>query len=125
MWTKEEVAVLPIILISIILVAFTLGHALKNKSDKIRNIPLIIIAVIILVLEVIKQVRAIVTGYSGWTIPLHFCSFFMVWFPLAQFTTGKVKQSWYGLQYCNFNTNVCTVLYQSKFNYWQFNCKPF
>ena len=92
MWTKVELIVLPIMLVTIILISVTLGHMLKNKSQKVRSIPLIIIAAVILVLEVIKQIRAIATGYSGWTIPLHFCSFFMVWFPLAQFTTGKVKQ---------------------------------
>ena len=93
MWTKDELIVLPIMLLSIIIIAGLLGYLLRNKSEKIRSIPLIVIAVVILVLEVIKQVRAIVIDdYSTWTVPLHFCSFFMVWFPLAQFTRGKVKQ---------------------------------
>lgn len=93
MWTKDELIVLPIMLISIIIIAGLLGYFLRNKSEKIRSIPLIVIAVVILVLEVIKQIRALATDtYTGWTIPLHFCSFFMVWFPLAQFTRGKLKQ---------------------------------
>ena len=93
MWTEDEMIVLPIMLISIIIISALLGYLLRNKSEKIRGIPLIVIASVILVLEVIKQIRAGVTGeYTTWTIPLHFCSFFMVWFPLAQFTTGKVKQ---------------------------------
>ena len=108
MWTKDEMIVLPIMLVSILIISALLGYLLRNKSEKVRNIPLIVIASVILVLEVIKQIRAGVTGeYTTWTIPLHFCSFFMVWYPLAQFTKGKLKQV--GMA-CSFSTSAMMFL---------------
>lgn len=103
-WTKAEAIVLPLMLVLIFSISALLGYFLRNKSEKIRSIPLIVIAAVLLILEVIKQLRALILGtYSGWTIPLHFCSFFMVWFPLAQFTTGKVKQVGTA---CSFATSI-------------------
>lgn len=103
-YTKSEAIVLPIMLFAILTISALLGYFLRNKSEKIRGIPLIVIAAVLLALELTKQLRAIITNtYTGWTIPLHFCSFFMVWFPLAQFTTGKVKQV--GMA-CSFATSA-------------------
>ncbi len=36
-----------------------------------------VIAIIILLLEIIKQIICIKEGYSFWDIPLHFCSLFL------------------------------------------------
>lgn len=83
-WSKDEIIVLPIMLIVIILIAVILGVALRKRSDKIRAIPLQIIAIVVLVLEIIKQIINIVEGYDTWTIPLHYCSMFVFFFPLAQ-----------------------------------------
>lgn len=70
-----------------------LWYFLKNKNDKIKNIPFFVIATILLVLEVIKQTYSIVKGtWSWWTFPLHFCSLYMIWFSLDVFGRGKIKQ---------------------------------
>ena len=42
-------------------------------------------------LEVIKQVREFKSGYDYWAIPLHFCSLFLYFYPLAVFAKGKIK----------------------------------
>jgi len=90
-WTKVDFIVLPITLVAIILIAFFLRVLLKNKSENIRKIPLILITCFMLVMELIKQVLSFKKGYDYWTIPLHFCSLFIYFCPLAVFAKGKLN----------------------------------
>ena len=90
-WSDMDFAVLPATLLIIILISLFLHAILKNKSDRIKEIPLIVITCILLVLEVIKQVREFKSGYDYWAIPLHFCSLFLYFYPLAVFAKGKIK----------------------------------
>jgi len=90
-WSDMDFAVLPATLLIIILISLALYAILKNKSDRIKEIPLIVITCILLVLEVIKQVREFRSGYDYWAIPLHFCSLFLYFYPLAVFAKGKIK----------------------------------
>lgn len=90
-WQGLEFIVLPIMLIGIILIAILLGVLLKNKSENIKAIPLQIITIIILILEIIKQIKNIQNGFSTWALPFHYCSMFVFFFPLSQFSKGKVK----------------------------------
>lgn len=92
-YSIAELIVLPCMIAAIALICTVLGLLLKNKPDNIRAIPLQVIAGIIIVLEIIKQIIAIVNGYSAWTIPLHFCSLFVFFIPLAQFTKGRFQQT--------------------------------
>lgn len=91
--TKEEWIVLIIMLVGIIGIAILLGFLLRNKSEKIRRLPLLVVTIILIVLEVIKQVRSIVKGYDMWTFPLHFCSTYFIWFSFANFTKGKFQKA--------------------------------
>ena len=72
-WSQSDLIVLPISLGVIIVISILLCVLFKNKSAQTRSIPLMVIAATILVLEVIKQVKAIAEGYGFWTFPLHFC----------------------------------------------------
>lgn len=92
MWTSDEKCVLPLTLGIIIIISLVLYAVLRNKQNKIKNIPLIVITLIMLILEVIKQIRAIKEGYNTWTIPLHFCSLFLYFYPLAVFCKGRIKE---------------------------------
>lgn len=92
-YTKDEFLVLGISLAVMILSAIFLGVLLKNKSEKIKQIPFIVITILIIALELIKQIRAIINGYDMWTFPMHFCSTYFVWFALANFTKGKFKKA--------------------------------
>jgi hypothetical protein len=65
---------------------------LIDKPYKIREIPFVVITVIILVLEVIKQTLEIIRGYNLFALPFHFCSLFIFLYPLAHFTKGKAKE---------------------------------
>ena len=91
-YTTSQKIVMPSMLVLIIVLGLLLNFLLKNKSDKIKNLPLTIIAVLIVVLEIIKQIYHIKNGsWSTWLIPIHFCSSFIFWLPFAQFSKGKTK----------------------------------
>lgn len=72
-----------------IALAFILSRLLKNKDCETQMLPLKICTVILLLLEAAKQITGIVTGYDTYWIPLHFCSLFLYFHPLACFYKGK------------------------------------
>ena len=90
-WNKSEMIILPLMLLFILLITIILGLLLKNKSQKIKSLPLLVLSIIVLVLEITKQIENIVDGFSWWAIPLHYCSLFVFFFPLAQFGNEKLK----------------------------------
>ena len=90
-WTIYHVyTVIPALIIELI-GAFFIGKALKGKSEKIRLIPIQVITIILLVLEVAKQLYGLITGYDLYSIPLHYCSLFLFIFPFVSFYKGKHK----------------------------------
>ena len=81
-----------VILIMGVIFKFTLRKAPLAK----RQIPVNTLGAIILILEVVKQGYHIINGdWITWYIPLHFCSFFLVWYAVALFTRGKIRQLMY------------------------------
>lgn len=88
-WTPLHVYTLIPQFIVYIALAFLLSRVLKNKSFETQLLPLKICTILLLLLEVAKQVMGIVTGYSTYWIPLHFCSLFLYFHPLACFYKGK------------------------------------
>ena len=92
-WTYADKRVLPIALLLVIDLTLAIYLIFRKKSDKIKNIPLIVITAIMLIMEVAKQSISIKQGYNLWHVPLHFCSLFIYWFPLMAFLKdGKVKR---------------------------------
>ncbi len=78
----------------IIAISVLVVFLLKNKSEKIKRIPLYIIGGILVVLEISKQIKnltgfytqhyfSFLTGETAeldyWAFPFHFCSFFVFW----------------------------------------------
>lgn len=90
MYTKSEWRVMPIALLIILTITFILWIWLKNKSQKIKDIPFFIVALLLLLGEVAKQCVGLLDkdGYDTWWIPLHFCSTYFVWFSFAEFSRG-------------------------------------
>lgn len=101
-WTKEHAITLIPASIVMILLTFVLRIFLKNKPLKIRMIPFQVITVILLVIEVGKQVYSISHGYDLYHIPLHFCSLFLYTLPFMAFYNGKYKQE--------VNTIACNAM---------------
>lgn len=90
-WSQSQLEVFPITFIIIIIASVLIGYLLKNKPQNIKDLPFKIITVVLILAEIYKQIRAVNTGYNLWSIPLHYCSMFMVWFFMASFLKGKAK----------------------------------
>ena len=89
---KEEISIMVQTLSIIILLTVILWLFLRKKERKYRNIPLIVITVIMLGLEIAKQIINLKQPtYDLNVIPMHFCSLFLYFYPLAVFCKGRVK----------------------------------
>ena len=59
------------------ILGFVLRRFLLNAEYKTRLIPFQILAVILFVIEIIKQVNSYVDGYDLYCLPFHYCSLFI------------------------------------------------
>lgn len=89
LWTKQHQAQLLPSMILMFIIAIVLRLTLGKKDLKIRMIPFQILAVIIVLLEVGKQVVSYLRGYDLYHLPFHFCSLFLSMLPLMAFYRGK------------------------------------
>lgn len=106
-WTKEHaLLLLPAFAIMIALSAL-IAHFLKDKDEKYKMIPIQIIAVILVVLEIIKQIYYIVRpeGYDFFAVPAHFCSLALFFLPIFAFYKGEYKK-----QIASFTFLCCSVI---------------
>lgn len=90
-YAPSQFRYLTISLLIIVFFSIILNHLLKNKSNTIKDIPLMCISVIILIMEVIKIAVSLKQHNILNTLPFHFCSMFLFWFPLSVFTKGKFQ----------------------------------
>lgn len=89
LWTVTHArTVLPAVAVMLLLAAL-LGRILNRKPLKMRMLPIQIIAVILLLLEVGKQLVSLKRGYDLYCIPLHYCSLFVFVMPAMAFYHGK------------------------------------
>jgi len=89
-WSASQLIVLPITLLIILLITLTC-YLFLNKTNH-KNAPLKIIAITVVILEIIKQVKNISIGFDPYDLPFHYCSLFVFLFPLAQFGNEKTKK---------------------------------
>ncbi len=94
--TEAEFMAIFLALFVILIMGVILKHALRNKTEAVRHIPLMIVGAFILLFEVTKQTYHLVNhNWNTWHVPLHFCSYFLVWYGVALFTRGKIRQIMY------------------------------
>lgn len=93
LWTSEHIKTLLPSLAVMLIIGAVLRVTLKNKPEKIRMIPLQILAVIIVLLEIGKQVLSLMRGYDLYHLPFHFCSLFIFSLPAMAFYNGKHKET--------------------------------
>lgn len=106
LWDKEQIYTLLPAIAVMLLVSLVLGKLLKDKPEKIRKIPLQIIAVLLLVLEAGKQGVSLSRGYDLYCLPFHFCSLFLFTLPVMAFYNGKHKTAVAGV-----TTSLCASLF--------------
>ena len=91
LWTWTHFyTVIPAFIVFII-AAFVVGKLMKNKSEKIKYIPLQVITVLLLGLEVGKQIVSLDGGYNMYSLPFHYCSLFLYLLPLHSFYRGRFR----------------------------------
>ena len=97
LWTAAHGKTLLPALALMILAALLLRRCIGSKSLKIRLIPLKILAVLLLLLEVGKQICSFAQGYDLYHIPLHFCSLVLLALPAIAFYNGPHKDTVHGV----------------------------
>lgn len=112
LWTQTHIQTLLPSLAVMLLVAVLMRRWMGKMELRKRMIPLQIIAALMLVLEVGKQIDASIGGYDLYAVPLHYCSLLLLLLPLMAFYKGKhapvVRELAYGV--CMAVT-VLTVVY--------------
>lgn len=79
-------------LLFMIVCAGILRKLLLKRDEKIRLIPIQILAVLLVLIEIGKQALSIKKGYDLYHLPFHFCSMFIFFIPLSAFCRGKLKR---------------------------------
>lgn len=97
LWSMQHAKTLLPALVIMLIAAVALGKLLKQKSERIRMIPVQIVAVVLVLLEIGKQVLSLVQGYDLYCLPFHFCSLFIFMLPIMAFYRGKHKNTVYGI----------------------------
>ena len=92
LWTVEHVITILPAFVIFIGIAILVGWLLRDKSEKIRRIPLQVIAVILIGLEIAKQIEAGIGGYDLYALPFHYCSLFLYLLPLHAFIGGRFRK---------------------------------
>lgn len=90
-WSNDDFVVLPLALVCIILVSLVARFFLCKHVD-LKLFPLKLIAILVVVLEIIKQILNVIKGFNPWHLPFHYCSLFVFLFPFAQFGSKKFKE---------------------------------
>lgn len=91
LWTDMHIKTLLPSMLIMAVVALILGKCLAKRSARIRMLPFQFFAVLLVVLEIGKQLTSFSKGYDLYHIPLHFCSLFVFVLPLMSFYRGKYE----------------------------------
>ena len=90
LWTLTHLYQLAATLAVFAVVSVVLAKVLGRKPERIRYIPLQVIAVTLLALEVGKQICSFRDGsYDLYALPFHYCSLFLYLLPFHAFYHGK------------------------------------
>ena len=89
LWSPAHIKTLLPALVVMLVISVVLRLILGKKELKIRMIPIQVIAVLLILLEIGKQVISFSRGYDLYHIPLHFCSLLLVTLPAMAFYNGK------------------------------------
>ena len=93
LWTSEHIQTLLPSVVVMLVIGLVLRLLMKNKPLEVRIIPLQILAVVLVLLEVGKQVLSLKQGYDLYHLPFHFCSLFIFALPIMAFYKGKHRRA--------------------------------
>lgn len=112
MWTKLHFITMIPTFIILAIATFFIWKWLKDKDEKTKLIPIQIIAGLIVILEIIKQIDAAMApgGYRIKALPLYYCSLFLYLYPIFAFYTGKHKNAIRNLTLCSGTALIALML---------------
>ena len=93
MWTKTHLITLFPSLLIYLIIAIGLRFWLINKDKKIKMIPVHIITILLIGLEITKQIKSIINGYKLNDLPLYYCSLFLYIYLALSLYKGKHRDS--------------------------------
>lgn len=97
LWTLEHAkTILPATAVMIV-IAVVLRITIGTKEIKTRMIPFQLLACVLVILEIGKQLLSLSRGYDLYHLPFHFCSLFIFALPLMSLYNGKHKHTVYGV----------------------------
>jgi hypothetical protein len=120
-YSNEDKIAVPAALVAVILIALTVWLCVRNKSARVRHIPFIVIAVLLLTTESIKQYMAVFYPENGkyelFNLPFHVCSFFLIWFTLAAFAPagGTLRRIGFLMGVCIGIPVIFSIYFAPKF----------
>lgn len=91
-YSEYDKKVLPLLLLAMILISVVLAIFLRKKSERIRSIPTAVIAVFMVFIEIIKQRWNLLGEFNYFYLPFHYCSLFLIVFPLAELCGKKLSR---------------------------------
>ena len=107
MWTTSQLVTYSIAYTVIALLCVGAWFLFRKQDEKTKRKVFLSIFILLAVFEVIKQIFLIVEGtWTTWTIPIHLCSTFYVWYALACFAKGKWQAAGFNLSFI-----VATMLF--------------
>lgn len=92
LWSKAHIQTLLPATVGMLVLALILRKLLGGKEWKIRMIPLQVLAVMMVLLEIGKQVISLIKGYDLYHLLFHFCSLVVIMIPVMAFYRGKYQQ---------------------------------
>ena len=93
LWSQTHLRTLLPAIIGMLLLSALLRILLRNKPLKIRMIPFQALAVLLVLLEIGKQVLSLSRGYDLYHLPFHFCSM-LIFLPITMaFYRGKHEKT--------------------------------
>lgn len=92
LWTPEHTRTLLPSLAVMVVLTVVLRLTLGKKPLHIRMIPFQVIACLLVLIEIGKQITSLIEGYDLYFLPFHFCSLFIFMLPFMAFYRGKHMQ---------------------------------
>lgn len=92
LWSEQHAKTLIPAIAMMLIFGVVACRFLARREEKIRMIPLQIIAVLLVLLELGKQGLSLYRGYDLYHLPFHYCSIYIFAVPVIAFYRGKNEQ---------------------------------
>ncbi len=112
MYSEADKRILPPVFLTMVAVVAILAILLRKKSERVRAIPMSIVALLLLFIEVVKQRWNLLGEFNYYYLPLHYCSLFFVVIPFAELFGARMSRVFRPIAVCmSFMVSVAMYVY--------------